>query len=143
MMTEPLALLVFLIFLYLLLLWLKSENSKPWMPILAGGVFGVLVLIRIEVLAMLPFIGIAALYYFRRQWTVWLRGVGLAGLSIMIMITPWMIRNYQVEGRFELDKSFYIRWIVDKYKDYFLPETDGTENSNFPYETQLMGGVKK
>ena len=138
MMTEPLALLVFLIFLYLLLLWMRSDNHKPWLILLAGGVFGALVLIRIEVLAMIPVIGVMVLFHFRRQPLVWLRGVGLAGISIILMITPWVFRNYQVVGRFELDKSDYIRWIFDKYRDYFLPEVESVGNSDFLIETQFV-----
>ena len=128
-MTEPLALLGLLLFIYLLLLWVKSENQKPWLVILMGGVFGMVVLIRIELLAMLPAFGLMTLVYFRRQWKTWLFGVGTAGLAIMIMITPWMIRNYRVEGRLELDKSFYIRWIFDQYQDYFLPERETREDA--------------
>lgn len=128
-MTEPLALLGFLLFLYLLLLWIKSKNQKPWLVILAGGVFGFVVLIRIEVLAMLPVIGLMTLVYLRQQWKTWLFGVGMASLAIMIIINPWMIRNYRVEGRLELDKSLYIRSIINKYQDYFLPESKPQEDT--------------
>jgi len=104
---------------------------------LAGGVFGVLVLIRIETLAMIPAFGLMGLFYYRRQWLVWLRGVGMAGLSIIIMVTPWMIRNYQVEGVFGLDKSYYIQWHFNRYMDFLFPNGEGNEDSKLPGENQF------
>ena len=129
LMTEPLALLGLLLFLYLLLLWMKSDNQKLWLILLVGGAFGFLVLIRIEVLAMIPVIGLMTLLYLRRQWKTWLLGVGAAGIAILMVITPWMIRNYRVEGRLELDKSFYIQWIINNYKDYLFPEEKPQEDT--------------
>lgn len=129
LMTEPWAILFFLLFLYLLLLWVKSENRKPWLIISAGGVFGVLVLIRMEVLAMLPVIGLLGLIHFRRKLPIWFRGGGLAGISILLVITPWMIRNYQVEGVFGLDKAYYVRWNINKYLDYLFPDREANEES--------------
>jgi len=129
LMTEPWAILLFLLFLYLLLLWVKSENHKPWLIISAGGAFGVLVLVRMEVLAMLPVIGLLGLFQFRRKLTIWFRGVGLAGISILLVITPWMIRNYQVEGVFGLDKAYYVRWNINRYLDYLFPARESREDS--------------
>jgi 4-amino-4-deoxy-L-arabinose transferase-like glycosyltransferase len=86
-----------------LLFWLALELEdwpavRGW--ILFGALYGVGALANPTMLAFLPFCG---------QWIWWRRsrhglpslaGVLLASLTFFLVLSPWLIRNYEVFGRF-------------------------------------------
>jgi len=146
LMTEPLTLLGFLLFIYLFLTWMLKKDQKTWLIMICGGIFGFIVLIRIEILAMLPALGLITFIHFKGKWSAWIRSSMAATLAIVIMITPWMVRNYLVEGRFEIDKSNQIRWIIKNYRDFFFPNEEPVESiqvvPNDKSQTRITSGNK-
>ncbi len=146
LMTEPLALLGFLLFIYLFLTWMLKKDQKTWLIMICGAIFGFIVLIRIEILAMLPALGLITFLHFKGKWSAWIRSSMAATLAIVIMITPWMVRNYLVEGRFEIDKSNQIRWIIKNYRDFFFPNEESVESiqvvPNDKSQTRITSGAK-
>ena len=88
-----LALLCLLVFL-----WLRDTRRKPVYAMAAGGVLGLLTMIRNNPWFLLPVIILVAGLAYGRQWKRWLAASGLFILVLVIAIAPWEWRNYRVRG---------------------------------------------
>ncbi len=63
--------------------------------VVAGVSFGLAVLVRPQALLLGVFLGIA-LVIIRRPWKESARLIGVLGISTVLILTPWTIRNYSV-----------------------------------------------
>lgn len=98
LMTEPLSAFGAILFSTLLIVWLQNPRKNQLLPLLSGGVMGWMVLIRVEVLAMIPMIGLIMLIYFRKDLKLWLRSIVLVGMGVVFLAGPWMIYSYTLTG---------------------------------------------
>ncbi len=93
-----------LAWLFLLALELQDNDVRGW-PVLRGWVafgalYGVGALANPTMLAFLPFCG---LWIWRRRYQrglTSLGGVALASVIFFLVLTPWIVRNYEAFGRF-------------------------------------------
>ncbi len=85
--------------IFLLALELRERTSwRSWA--LFGALFGVGALANPTMLAFLPFCG---LWIWRQRYRHGLpsfRGIALSSVIFFLVLTPWLVRNYQVFGRF-------------------------------------------
>jgi 4-amino-4-deoxy-L-arabinose transferase-like glycosyltransferase len=86
-----------------LLFWLALELEdwpavRGW--ILFGALYGVGALANPTMLAFLPFCGLWIWWRRSRHGLPSLAGVLLASLTFFLVLSPWLIRNYEVFGRF-------------------------------------------
>ena len=90
-----------LILSLILLLSLELEESREWRHwIIFGLLWGVGALANPTMLAFLPF---CALWIWRqrhRRGLSSLSGVALSSAIFFLVLTPWLVRNYEVFGRF-------------------------------------------
>ncbi|HUK48258.1 MAG TPA: glycosyltransferase family 39 protein [Terriglobales bacterium] len=97
--TSLAALLLTLIF-WLVLEMEELSGLMPWIGF--GVLWGVAALTNTSLLSFLPASGLWAWY---RQWKRGKRsfvGVALAGIFFVATISPWLVRNYEVFGKFIL-----------------------------------------
>lgn len=92
------ALLVLLVFR-----WLKKP-ARGWMALVVGGVLGLLVLVRAQSLLFLPFILLLALWVYRKKFRSWLAACVLIVVGVGLVISPWLVRNYQIGSGFVIDQ---------------------------------------
>jgi hypothetical protein len=116
-----------LLFLWLFSTWLQSPTKRPSLAILTGGIAGFFMLIRPEVGAILPFVGLAALLQLRKQPGTWFKGVALISVGLVMAIGPWIWRNYQITGTIYIDSPHYrLDLIIKRYREdpigFTLPE---------------------
>ena len=84
-----------LLFIYWLVQWLRQPERLTLYPLLAGGVLGLMTLVRHNPWLLLPAaLGLALLVY-RRNWRGYLRASLLFLLALFIAIAPWMWRSAQ------------------------------------------------
>jgi 4-amino-4-deoxy-L-arabinose transferase-like glycosyltransferase len=86
-----------------LLFWLALEledwpGVRGW--VLFGALYGVGALANPTMLAFLPFCGLWIWWRRSRHGLPSLAGVLLASLTFFLVLSPWLIRNYEVFGRF-------------------------------------------
>ncbi len=93
----------FLLALFLALLWLKNQPDRPLLPLLAGGGIGAAMLIRQEVMVLIPAVLLTGLVMRWKHPGWWLRGAAWLGLGVLLVTGPWMIRNYQKTGQVYLE----------------------------------------
>lgn len=94
------SLTTFLLSLALLLtLRMADEPPRPRMWILFGLLWGVIALTNTAVVSMLPFCLLWLLYQLPRKPRQFVCAA-LCVLAAALVVSPWLVRNYQVFGRF-------------------------------------------
>lgn len=116
-MTEMPAVLCLLVFLYILIRWLRHPERRIAYPFLAGGILGISMLIRLELIAMIPVYVIAVTYLTQSDRRQWVRRVLLFMIGVLLVISPWIYRNWQKTGVVYIDKYYVIK---SRFRD--LPE---------------------
>lgn len=97
-MAVGVALFTFLVF--------QALGARPrWAmyALLAGGVMGVFILVRMEVSLLLIVtlaIGLLVLYRSRKRW---LSTAGLMTVGVILVLVPWLYRNWQKTGQLYLE----------------------------------------
>ena len=85
----------------LFLLALALQDWPGWRGwILFGALYGVGALANPTMLAFLPFCGLWIWLQRYRRGLISLGGVVLASLAFFLVLSPWVVRNYEVFGRF-------------------------------------------
>jgi 4-amino-4-deoxy-L-arabinose transferase-like glycosyltransferase len=75
----------------------KPPRRRDW--ILFGLLWGVIALTNTAVVSMLPFCLGWLLYQLPRRRPQFV-GAALCGLTVVLVMSPWLVRNYQVFGKF-------------------------------------------
>jgi 4-amino-4-deoxy-L-arabinose transferase-like glycosyltransferase len=100
--------------LVLSLLFLLALELEQWPGvsgwILFGALYGVGALANPTTLAFLPFCGLWIWWRRYRRGLPSLAGVVLASLTFFLVLSPWLIRNYEVFGRFVLRDDFGLQF---------------------------------
>ncbi len=92
----PLALLATLAFARTL-----SRPDRSWYPLALGALWGVAILIRGSTAIFLPVIVVwLALAKRESGWRALMRTAAIMAVGVVVVLTPWWIRNYQVQGAF-------------------------------------------
>jgi 4-amino-4-deoxy-L-arabinose transferase-like glycosyltransferase len=93
-------LFTFCVVLFVLLLYRAIETDRWFAYLVCGGILGVTVLVR-STLMLFPVIVFAYLCIFLRRGMIsTAKNVGLMIASMLIVLSPWIIRNFQLTGKF-------------------------------------------
>jgi 4-amino-4-deoxy-L-arabinose transferase-like glycosyltransferase len=95
-------------FLLTLIFWLalaleEREGLVPWVEF--GLLWGIAALTNTSLLAFLPASGLWTWYHRRKRGKRSLRGAVVASVVFFACITPWIVRNYEVFGKFIFIRS--------------------------------------
>ena len=113
-------------FLLLITIWLQDHNKSKHLPLIAGGVLGFTVLIRPEFLVLLVPVAFVAFLQRKINKKGWLQGLGVVIAGLVLMLAPWIWRNYQLTGTIFLDSPHYrADLFAQRYRDLKSP----TENN--------------
>lgn len=108
LMTEPLAMLGVVLFLYLCVLWFKDRRGDRGKAVLVGAVVAATALVRVELLSLAFVFGFLLLgKYWRDLRKALIPGL-LFTLSLMLVLMPWLVRNYQQTGQVMIDKGMVL-----------------------------------
>lgn len=92
------------IFTLLIVLWFQNPNKKRMYPLLAGGVLALFMLVRTQVVLLLPVALILLLIFFWRRPSLWLKNGILMVATVILVLSPWLWRNKQVTGKIGLSE---------------------------------------
>lgn len=93
--------------------WLERRDWKS--SLTAGGVFGLVLLLRTQSLLVLPpLLMLAGLAYWGK-WKQWLAGSACFTLAALLTVLPWLVHNYGVEGQFTFDDPRQSAVIYSQY----------------------------
>ncbi|NJC96996.1 MAG: hypothetical protein FIB03_11805, partial [Anaerolineae bacterium] len=114
--------------------WLERKNPKD--AFVAGGLFGVLLLLRTQSMQILPLIFVAALFVLGwRNRRFYLQGF-LFIVGLAITITPWLIHNYLQTGSPAFDAAFQLKLVVAQYSAF-----GNLDVSNYNFEGMGLGRI--
>lgn len=93
--------------------WLERKD-KPG-AFLAGGLFGILLLLRTQSMLILPFIFLVAFLALRSEKRQWWACFLVFILGIAVSIAPWLTHNYLRIGKFAFDAPFQYQVLASQY----------------------------
>jgi len=118
MVDLPMALGV-VIFMYLVVLWMKQLEKGTLLALITGGFLGLIMLIRPETLVFIfpLFLILAIILFPKKHYGLWVKHIILFILGITLVISPWVWRNWKKTGLLFLDSPvFYNSLIALRYK---------------------------
>ncbi len=128
----PTALMITLACLFVMR-WL--ENKSIQRALIAGGIFGVMLLLRTQSMIILPLVLLLALFVFWPQWRDAGRMMALFVLGIAVAVAPWLFHNYLAIGQFAFDDPRQLAVISSQY------ELNGNlDTSQFNIQSQSLAG---
>jgi hypothetical protein len=107
--------------------WLEQKDLKS--ALVAGGTFGLLLLLRTQSLLILPFILLASLLVFGWKSKHFYLLTSFFFLGLLVTITPWLIHNYLQTGELAFDATFQYATIASQYA-----YTGNLDIGNFDFE---------
>jgi hypothetical protein len=108
----PTLLLILLACLFAFL-WLERKDKPS--AFVAGGVFGILLLLRTQSMLILPVVFVIAFLALRSEKRLWLAPFLIFTLGIVISIAPWLTHNYLRIGKFSFDAPFQYQVLASQY----------------------------
>jgi len=129
LMTELPALLALLCFMLFSLFWLRDPQRERLPALAAGGFLGLASLIRMELLVLTPVFLLAGTLILRKQVRKWGIAVAPFLVGLILILTPWVIRNWQVTGVQYIDKYYVIRARWQSFEDIFKPDEEGLQKA--------------
>lgn len=88
------------------LLALRALDPRPreaLFALLAGGVMGIFILVRMEVGVLIGVMIAVSYFALRPSWRQWLLRAGLLMAGAMLVLSPWLYRNWHLTGQVYLE----------------------------------------
>ena len=140
LMTEPFAMLGVVLFLYLCVLWVKDKRGNWGKPALIGAVVAATALIRVELLSLAFVFGVLSLGRYWKQKKDWLISTGVFILSLVLILSPLLARNYQQTGRIMIDKGVVL---VQTAQDIFEGPSETGDDPNTSIFRNIPGTIRR
>jgi hypothetical protein len=93
--------------------WLKLRDEQN--ALVAGGMFGLLLLLRTQSMLVLPLILLATLLVFGWKHRSFYIFTSIFFLGLLVTILPWLTHNYLQTGQFAFDAPFQYKVIASQY----------------------------
>ena len=139
LMTENLALLCLLVIIYLVIKLLQDEDKKVQYLILIGGMVGISLLVRIDLLAAFTAMSLGFLYVMWNNKRQWLISMLIITVTVALVLAPWMYRYSQSTGHLSIDKGGFVSRRISEYISSIKPDKLDRDESR-PI-TESYGGV--
>ncbi len=107
-----------LVMMFALVNWLKNQKENYPLGITAGATFGLVVLVRSQSQLLLPILLLGIIYSGGFAWRKALRRSLIFMLGLLVVVAPWVWRNYQVSGKPAVENTeFYIHMLAGGYAE--------------------------
>lgn len=122
--------------------WLGQPQTNERRALLVGGVLGAFVLLRSQMLTVVPMFALLAVLVWglRRGW----RSVLLFGIGVVLVVSPWVIRNRLGMGQWAIEDSVVSGFLANRYRydpgTFGLPFLSGETEGE--YYARQMGAVR-
>ena len=93
--------------------WLEHKDKRS--AFMAGGIFGILLLLRTQSMLILPIVFIVAFLALRAKARPWLVPVIIFVLGVGVSVAPWLTHNYLRIGKFTFDAPFQYQVLASQY----------------------------
>ena len=114
--------------------WLEQKNERS--ALIAGGMFGLLLLLRTQSMLVLPLILLTGLLVLGWKYRISYRLTFFFFLGLLAAVLPWLTHNYLQTGQFAFDAPFQYKVIASQYA-----YTGNLDINNFDFEGKGLAGV--
>jgi len=136
LMTDFPAALGIAAFTLLLLGWFQAERQNHTWLIGIGGALGFLTLLRSQAIIFLPALLMVAFFLNNPKIRRRFLQAGLVLLGFVLVLLPWLIRNYQIAGQFGYSQPLQAEYLAKQYS--LTPELG---EAQFPQGTPISDYV--
>ena len=110
------AMVLMLLLVYLLIVWLQVPGTQGYRGVIAGAALGLVVLVRSQAQLLVPVLLVILILVERFQWRTILQRFALFIAGLLLVIIPWIGRNYLVSGTAAVENpEFYVRILASGY----------------------------
>jgi 4-amino-4-deoxy-L-arabinose transferase-like glycosyltransferase len=114
--------------------WMEQKNEQS--ALIAGGMFGLLLLLRTQSMLVLPFVFLLALLVFGWKNKSFYFSASIFLLGLLVTILPWLMHNYLQTGQFAFDAPFQYKVIASQYA-----YSGNLDIDNYDFEGKGLGRV--
>ncbi len=99
--------------------WLERKDKRS--AFIAGGIFGILLLLRTQSMLILPVVFVVAFLALRAEKRpspkrmLWLAPILVFILGVAVSVAPWLTHNYLRIGKFAFDAPFQYQVLASQY----------------------------
>ena len=101
MMSDLPAMLGIIALVYACVLLFRRDKQDIWQYLIVGGILGLIILVRAQALVLLPLIIILIIAQQKLSKSA-LLGTGFVIAGFILVLAPWVWRNWKITGGFEL-----------------------------------------
>jgi hypothetical protein len=92
-------------FVFLAIRWVRA-NYPNHLAFVAGGVLGIGIMIRTQAVVALPVLLLIGVLADRKMFLTVVRGILLMTVTVALVVSPWLWRNWQSTGQVIFDSPF-------------------------------------
>lgn len=114
---------------FVIIWWLQRRDFTS--TIIAGCMFGLLLLFRTQSLLVLPFVFLLAWFAYQKKAREWMISGFVFGFAMALVVLPWLLHNRSITGKLTFDDPRQMAVIYSQYSfegnldlSQFDPETD-------------------
>lgn len=93
--------------------WPERKDKRS--AFIAGGIFGILLLLRTQSMLILPVMFVVAFLALRSEKRPWLAPLLVFILGVVVSVAPWLTHNYLRIGKFAFDAPFQYQVLASQY----------------------------
>ena len=128
LMTDMPTLLGVVLLTLILTLWFESPERRQIYALMAGGIIGLWILVRLQFFVLILPVLILIFFVFIKQPKTMVKFALIFLLGTLLAITPWLIRNWQLTGYLALDSPGQVGDLASRYQDEPLTGTISLQN---------------
>ncbi|MBC7879005.1 MAG: glycosyltransferase family 39 protein [Anaerolineales bacterium] len=145
-MSDVPTMLLILLFIYFYVKWLQNNENRLVIGVLAGAFFGLTVFIRSQAQLLVPIALLGFILTHKFIWKAFSQKSFVFLLSALVVVAPWVWRNYQLSGRMVVEyQGFYTRFIASSYSsspnDFDRLPSETTEQYDARMKDQIINFI--
>ena len=125
LMSDMPAVLAIMILTWLVVRWLKNPGERKILPLWIGGALGLLMLLRPQFSLLIPIVLLVTILSFLHKPLSGFIYCGLIGIGILLTLSPWMLRSYNISGKLTLNDPIQMAFLTEQY--HLHPQTESLE----------------
>jgi len=115
--------------------WLKKADKSILPPLIAGGLSGMLLLLRTQSMLVFPAVILLALLIYFPRWKDWVTASTVFVFGIVLVASPWLIRNAKLTGKITFDDPAQLALLSSQYGTSNVLDTQ-----SFDFENESLSG---
>ncbi len=100
---------------WVIVAWLNKPQSRRLYPLGIGGILGMLLLIRPQIVILLPAVVLLLGILYFRNIALGVKNLALMGLGLSLVLAPWLWRSYQLTGQVVINDPKQNAFLTQQY----------------------------